>query len=93
MLPVKSKPPSVDRAAKPATPVMPRRDSGAGIVYVQDVHAPEGLLKRFDLLFFKKKKNDLCFAKIMPLFSAGVNPSMLPGVRSAPPSRALHPEL
>jgi hypothetical protein len=65
LLPVKSKPPSVDRASKPATPVLSRRDSGASqIVYVSDVVAPEG-----------------------------VSASMLPGVRSAPPSRALHPEL
>ena len=62
LLPVKPKPPSVDRAFKPASPQVPRH------AVHEQAPPPQPLPE-------------------------GVQSSMVPGTRSAPPSRALHPEL
>jgi hypothetical protein len=47
LLPVKAKPPSVDRGAKPATPVLTRH-SQQTYVLASEVQAPEGLRVVFE---------------------------------------------
>lgn len=81
LLPVKPKPPAVNRAEKPQLSRGSSGPSPAGGMpppyQTVDPHANYG--------------NAAAVAPPPP--PPGVNPSMMPGHRAAPPSRALHPEL